>query len=117
MKLLVLTITACLPLNIESAAHLVTDTQPAHFLAPAAVPADADLLNRILEPCSERPSSHICDPEHLLSGDAFDTQSEVLRRLSEVKHASQCPGHGYETYVALLSVPPEDIHAAARELG
>jgi hypothetical protein len=71
----------------------------------------------ILAPCSEKPGSHICDPEHLLSGGALDQQSEALRRLSEVKKVAQCPGMGYEVYVALLNVPPEQAHAAAAELG
>jgi len=53
----------------------------------------------------------------LLSGNAFDQQSEALRRFAEVKKVSQCPGMGYEVYVALVSVPPEEAHAAARELG
>merc|ERR1719482_2396801 len=78
---------------------------------------ETEIVPDILAPCNERPGSHICDPEHLLSGSAFDQQSEALRRLSEVKHVSQCPGLGYEVYVALLSVPPEDVHAAANELG
>jgi hypothetical protein len=75
------------------------------------------MLTDIISPCSDRPGSHICDPEHLLSGSAFDAQSEALRRLSEVKHVSQCPGLGYEVYAALLSVPSEDAHAVAAELG
>jgi hypothetical protein len=78
---------------------------------------DTEIIPDILAPCNERPGSHICDPEHLLSGNAFDQQSEALRRFAEVKKVSQCPGMGYEVYVALLSVPPEEAHAAARELG
>lgn len=78
---------------------------------------ETEIVPDILAPCNDRPGSHICDPEHLLSGSAFDQQSEALRRLSEVKKVSQCPGMGYEVYVALLSVPPEEAHAAALELG
>jgi len=89
-------------------------------LAPSALGelgGDTEVIPDILAPCNDRPGSHICDPEHLLSGGAFDQQSEALRRLSEVKKISQCPGMGYEVYVALLSVPPEEAHAAAAELG
>jgi len=89
------------------------------FLAPSALNlgGETEIIPDILASCNERPGSHICDPEHLLSGGAFDQQSEALRRLSEVKKVSRCPGMGYEVYVALLSVPPEEAHAAAVELG
>lgn len=112
---------AMLAIPVANAAVLrsATDAQhlPTQFLAPSALPGENDLLRDILAPCSERPGSHICDPEHLLSGGAFGAQSEALRRLAEVKKVSQCPGMGYEVYVVVLSVPPEEAHAAAAQLG
>lgn len=99
----------------DAAVHL-----PTQFLAPSTLSGlgrEPEILPDILAPCSEKPGSHICDPERLLSGSAMDLQSEALRRLSEVKKVSQCPGMGYEVYVALLSVPPEEAHTAAAELG
>jgi len=122
MAAFVISIMAWLPSTttaaVYSAAREATPPVQHQFLAPSLVPTmDADMLTDIISPCSERPGSHICDPEHLLSGSAFDAQSEALRRLSEVKHVSQCPGLGYEVYVALLSVPSEDAHAVAAELG
>merc|ERR1719321_1927188 len=113
---------AALPCAVPSPLRIAADSPrlPSQFLAPSTLgglSGETEILPDILAPCNERPGSHVCDPEHLLSGGAFDQQSEALRRFSEVKKVSQCPGMGYEVYVALLSVPPEEAHAAAAELG
>lgn len=123
----VLVAAAAVPAAARSASPLRIAADSSHlpmqFLAPAEIGEVAGLpetgaeIHDILAPCNVRPGSHICDPEHLLSGGTFDQQSEALRRLSEVKKVSQCPGMGYEVYVAILNVAAEETHAAAVELG
>jgi len=67
--------------------------------------------------CTERPRTHICDPEGLLSPETQTTQKKALSSFATARHSQLCPSQGYEVHVAFLDLPAEGLRTTAAELG
>jgi len=75
------------------------------------------LAHDVAVACGHRPESHICDPSHLLTDAQVAEHAKTLKQFAAVLGSTHQACSGYDTYVALLDVPAEDLRQAALELG